>query len=52
MKVIIVQMLELAARGGKKFLAGPHIGVHRSTHIEKHQHLNRVMTLGDHTNIE
>ena len=45
-------MLELAARRRKQFLAGADVVIHRTAHIQKQQHLDRVMPLRDHFQIQ
>src|SRR5680860_112137 len=51
-KVEVLHVLELGARGRKQLLAHPHVGVHRTAHIEKDEHFNRVMALGHHLQVE
>ena len=42
----MLEMLELAARGGEQLLADAHVLVHRAADVEEQQHLDRIVPLG------
>ena len=45
-------MLELGAAGREELFADLDVIVHRPAHVEKHQHLDRVVALGPHVQIQ
>lgn len=51
-EVEVLQMLELAAGGGEQFLDEADVVVHRTADVEEQQHLDRVVPLRDHLQVE
>src|SRR5690554_5108891 len=51
-KVEILHVLELHARSGEQLLTHPNVEIHGTTHIEKYQHLYRIMALRNHFQIQ
>ena len=51
-KIETFHVFELGASRREQFLAYLHMGVHRSTNIEKQQYLDRVLSFGTHLDVQ
>ncbi len=51
-EVEVLEVLELAARGGEEFLADAHVVVHRAADVEEQQDFHGIVPLGDHADVE
>ena len=52
MEVVVLEVFELAAGGREQLLAQPHVGVHGTARVDEQQHLDRVVPLGNHPDVE
>src|SRR5579863_5427732 len=51
-KIVVLEVLEFAARSRKQFLAGLHVIVHRPADVEQQQHLHYIVPLRLHPDVE
>src|SRR5690606_34617231 len=51
-EVVELEVLELGSRRGKELLGLLDVVVHRAADVEQHQHLDRVVALRDHLDVE
>ena len=48
----MLEMLELGPAGREQLLAHVHMAIHRSADVEEQQHLDRIVPLGTHMDVE
>ena len=51
-KIVMLEMLELAAYRREQLFTDAHVVVHGPAHVQKQQHLHAVVPFGDHAQIQ